>query len=1624
MIGSLLSFLLAFTLILPAVGAQEGVSPDAGGTKRIISQLDPDKVSLELSGLDQRTALKKPSQSAEALGSAKQQGNGLQIEKSNPLEAAANQAIQPQSYVPLSDSTERISVIVELQSEPVKVHEANRSPMSFGIAPSSHLLKVKTEHLNFKKAAVNKLDADINHEYSNIFNGFSLEIAADRVNDLLNIPSVKAIYPNNTVYATEETELGDTAGVPVGSVPFIGSEAFWQDGFKGKGLKVGVIDTGIAHDHPDLEGAVDRNNIGYDFVNNDGNPYETTKEDYEKAHAQDPSIPEFDPETGKPYWTSHGSHVSGVIAGRGVGADGQPGITGVAPEAEIHAYKVLGPYGKGSTANVIAGIERAVADKMDVINLSLGSETNNEKSADSVAVNNAMVAGTITVISNGNSGPAEATVTDPGTAELVISVGASKPPLVTPILKIEGTNEEFEVDTFDKSAGIENLTESYQLVDVGVGKVEDYAGKELSGRIAYIQRGEISFSDKALNAINSGAIAALVYNNAPEALESGTLGDVDVTIPIYTLSGTYGNQIKGLLGTNPNLEVNFDTKIEKDIIAGFSSRGPSKPSFAIKPDISAPGLGVRSSVPDYEGWYAAQNGTSMAAPHIAGAAALLRDKYSGLSPFDIKSLLMNNAVKMTDRDGNPYTHMDQGAGRVDLNRVLEAKAVAEVEAKTNAVKDGVDFTHFTGSLSYGYVNHGESAQRKVIVKDIANTNSSYTISTEWRDPSTPIEIALSEEEVEVSAGGTATFTVTAKVATEAVDQYYEGELILTEAGGHVIQLPIAIYVGEAPQPIDVVTNLQLVPNVFSPNNDGSVDTAKISFRINEYTEYFSLDVFSLDNVWLGTIIETDEGIKPGSYNLTEGWNGTVYYGTKERKLADDVYVLVPFVGNLYDDPVPVESQVSPFIIDTAAPVSELASPEIAVNRGIGTISGKVTQDLMINLIDLFNLPLRELIGVAALYEDGNGELQQVNGQIDDDGNFSIQVPVIPGENSFEVYVYDIAGNGMIEPAHIVNYNLTDNVTPVLTPAEVQENGDATLSVNFSVTTAVYSAKFDLLYSKELTDISVAESEELKEYQAQYNPNQELTVTSAVYDYSEELNRYEFYTSLNDVEGYVGQGSLANFQIHAIPAGQYAFKIANLVLLDRNGNEVPVSVNDKAELTVQPVKQRELSVTPQSLSLKAGESSKLTVNYKAVDGSVTDVTYEAAYAVSHVNIAAVEKGVVTAKQKGSTDVEITYENLKVNVAVTVTESSPGGGNNNGGGSSGGSSSGGGSSTPTPAPKPSTPDERTVKEPLKAGEPTVLKLAGGLTVTIPAGAITSQEAAFVQGSTASKEDTEVLLKGLQLGSTIKALGIYYDFSILDKDGKALDSISFSKPVEVSVPLESLNPGSLNGEKINLFKIGDKGVLSGHTGRLVDGKVVAHLNSFSRYMFMAKNIVFKDVTTVNYPWAVKEIEVLASKDIATGTSADAFSPGKQVTRAEFVSLLVRALELGKSENSETQFSDVESGSWYYDAVQTAVSAGWINGYADHTFAPDKNITRAEMAVILSRVLQHLGVTEGTDASVPEYADQAEIQAWAKAAVAQVAKLGIMQGRGETRFAAQEHTTRAEAAVVVYRIFKGYTK
>ncbi|MFL0554314.1 S-layer homology domain-containing protein, partial [Paenibacillus barengoltzii] len=461
----------------------------------------------------------------------------------------------------------------------------------------------------------------------------------------------------------------------------------------------------------------------------------------------------------------------------------------------------------------------------------------------------------------------------------------------------------------------------------------------------------------------------------------------------------------------------------------------------------------------------------------------------------------------------------------------------------------------------------------------------------------------------------------------------------------------------------------------------------------------------------------------------------------------------------------------------------------------------------------------------------------------------------------------------------------------------------------------------------------------------------------------------------------------------------------------------------------------LIVTPDRLTLKVGNSDQLVVTYRDADGNETTVT-DAVYQSRDPQIADVSStGLVTALKPGSTVIDVTAQGSSKSVHVTVTPVTPpnnggggnGGGNGGGSGGGGGSSSGGSTSTPTVTPtttptKPAIPKDAVA---IKAGEPTVVKLPNGFTLTIPDGAITSPDAAYVQVTAATEEETKKLLESSKLPAGVQAFGIYYDINVLTKDGKVLENIQLSKPAEAAIPLTALNPGAMNGWKISLFKLGDGGELTPFFGRLKDGNVVANLYGFSRYIYLAKNVTFADVTPAKFAWAVDAIEILASKDILAGSMDGNFHPTTQVTRAEFVSMLVRALELKADPNevSVISFQDVPAGSWYEEAVKIATSKGLISGYSNGTFAPDQPITRAEIAVVLAKALEVLGQSAGEGGANYSFADQARIPSWAAEAVAKVTSLGIMNGKAESRFEAASPTTRAEAAVVVYRIFKDFT-
>ncbi|MFB7142822.1 S8 family serine peptidase, partial [Gottfriedia sp. NPDC056225] len=327
-------------------------------------------------------------------------------------------------------TSELVNVIVEFNEAPAKVEVLKQALKGKKLSISSAKTQQSNDHTKFKqewnkvksqneRKADKMKDAKITREYNDAFNGVAMTLPGTTVQQLLTTGVVKRVWKDNQVKLDEPKvadEMQTSTPTKVDdSLPQIGADKLHAENITGKGVKVGVIDTGIDYNHPDLKGIFKG---GYDFVDNDSDPMETTYKDW-KASGQ----AETDA-NGSTYYTEHGTHVSGSIGAQKKN-NSPSAVMGVAPDVDLYVYRVLGPYGSGSNEAVMAGIDKAVKDGMDVINLSLGSSANDPLEATSIAINNAMLSGTVACVAAGNAGPDEKTLGSPGAAALAVTVGAS-----------------------------------------------------------------------------------------------------------------------------------------------------------------------------------------------------------------------------------------------------------------------------------------------------------------------------------------------------------------------------------------------------------------------------------------------------------------------------------------------------------------------------------------------------------------------------------------------------------------------------------------------------------------------------------------------------------------------------------------------------------------------------------------------------------------------------------------------------------------------------------------------------------------------------------------------------------------------------------------------------------------------------------------------------------------------------------------------------------------------------------------------------------------------------------------------------------------------------------------------
>jgi glycerophosphoryl diester phosphodiesterase len=197
-----------------------------------------------------------------------------------------------------------------------------------------------------------------------------------------------------------------------------------------------------------------------------------------------------------------------------------------------------------------------------------------------------------------------------------------------------------------------------------------------------------------------------------------------------------------------------------------------------------------------------------------------------------------------------------------------------------------------------------------------------------------------------------------------------------------------------------------------------------------------------------------------------------------------------------------------------------------------------------------------------------------------------------------------------------------------------------------------------------------------------------------------------------------------------------------------------------------------------------------------------------------------------------------------------------------------------------------------------------------------------------------------------------------------------------------------------------------------------VLIYSRTNSTYLLITNPVTFSDL---EHHWSKQTVESMANKMIVQGVGASSFAPDRQVTRAEFASLLVRSFGLSSPQGTVTSYKDVKASDWFATAVSLAADAGLVSGYEDHTFRPDAPISRQEMAVMIGRALQFAGFkAEMKPTNSVTFSDEAQIAEWAKDAIRTASALKILNGRDGNTFSPLSTGTRAESAVMLSRMLQ----
>lgn len=588
------------------------------------------------------------------------------------------------------------------------VHAALKST---GVATQSAVAAASktltAQHSRIKTAIQSKaVSYDVKYEYTTLLNGMSADVKFGDLEKLASTAGVKEVYLAN--YYDEPVVMPS-----MDSSNEMTRTALLHKWNTGKGTVIAVLDTGITPNHEAFQvygtmmsdAALSESAVNAKITELGRGKYLSAKipfayDYYDKDNDATDDV------------SGHGTHVSGIAAGCVLSDDGAYEFAGSAPGAQILAMKVFSsdPAESGTSSDVYyAALEDAYKLGADVINMSLGAQNGFVYDGNEEEVLNGIFtmldeAGVICCIAAGNEGsmadgesftkvPAGYVTSDyadygvvgsPSTYDGNLSVASVDNAVYFSLaFEVDGQKVGY-TDTVDAYSKLVGNTYDFVLVR-GYGETSDYAGIDVTGKVAVIKRGSISFSDKVKNAEAAGAAAAIIYNNA-----SGSIGMVleNTNIPAVSIAGEDASKL-----------INAKTS-SIEFLAGesavanptgwqsssFSSWGPT-PSLTLKPQISGVGGSVLSAQNNTADGYQVMSGTSMATPDITGITATLLSAVRTTWPFRnytkqqqaelTEALLLSSAQILRDEYGDMYSPRKQGAGLADAYGAIDLLETAK-----------------------------------------------------------------------------------------------------------------------------------------------------------------------------------------------------------------------------------------------------------------------------------------------------------------------------------------------------------------------------------------------------------------------------------------------------------------------------------------------------------------------------------------------------------------------------------------------------------------------------------------------------------------------------------------------------------------------------------------------------------------------------------------------------------------------------------------------------------------------------------------------------------------------------------------------------------------------------------